>query len=92
MNCRCFLALLFFIKLVTAVSGTIVQADHYADRGNLPADRGNLSVYVITCFQEDLKTALICNKHKRKAFVKHMQSINLSYTLTHTHSAVKVIC
>jgi hypothetical protein len=29
MNCQCILALLFFINLVTTVSGTIVQADHY---------------------------------------------------------------
>jgi hypothetical protein len=48
MNCRCFLALLFFIKLVAAVSGTIVQADgHFAIQVNLPAEcynpSGNMS-------------------------------------------------
>jgi hypothetical protein len=49
MNCRCFLALLFFIKLVAAVSGTIVQADdHFAIHVNLPAKcynpSGNMSL------------------------------------------------
>ena len=43
-----FFALLFFIKLVAAVSGAIVQADHFADRGNLPAEcynpSGNMSL------------------------------------------------
>jgi hypothetical protein len=38
------LALLFFIKLVDAVSGTIVQADdHFAIQVNLPAEYYNPS-------------------------------------------------
>jgi hypothetical protein len=40
MNCQCFLALLFFIKLVAAVSGTIVQADdHFANHASLLGSR-----------------------------------------------------
>jgi hypothetical protein len=43
-----FLALLLFIKHVAAVSGTIVQADHFAIQVNLPAEcynpSGNMSL------------------------------------------------
>ena len=49
MNCQCFLALLFFIKLVAAVSGTIVQADdHFANQVYLAAECYNVGNAVTT--------------------------------------------
>ena len=47
MNCRCFLAFLFFIKLVATVSAAVIQADYFgkvlAGQGNLPAECYNPS-------------------------------------------------
>jgi hypothetical protein len=49
MNYQCFLALLFFIKLVAAVSGTIVQADdHFANQVYLAAECYNVGNAVTT--------------------------------------------
>jgi hypothetical protein len=49
MNCQCFLALLFFIKLVAAVSGTIVQADdHFENQVYLAAECYNVENAVTT--------------------------------------------
>jgi hypothetical protein len=77
MNCRCFLALLFFIKLVAAVSGTIVQADHYADRGNLPAEcytpSGNMSFVT-----EDT----VWKPPWLKAWTWHRYSYNFKFPIT----------
>ena len=43
MNCQCFLALLFLIKLVAAISGTIVQTgDHLANQVYFPAECYNV--------------------------------------------------
>ena len=49
MNCQCFLGLLFVIKLVAAVSGTIVQADdHFANQVYLAAECYNVGNAVTT--------------------------------------------